>query len=263
MRAIEAGNLLPGAIKINNGNRQDVWRGVIQMSSGKKITAFVKHIPPRALAVEMIAALLGRSLELPIPRPILVNVLPIHLPSAKIKEKTIFFGSARVDQPDLAQWLSDEESEEVMDRLRKWKHAIDAGCFDEWLANEDRHSKNILFDGKKDFVLIDHSHAIPESLLCSEASNRNTILEVIAQDKTLVELNGIRKAAKQRMTHKYHKNQPLPILLNSLAEEMKDYLKFAPDLIKFLNDRLPYVETLVARRLGSTQIDIQEIIGRE
>lgn len=258
MKIIETGVLLPGAIKVNNFNVQDVWRGNVKMHSGKNAGAFVKHVPPRALVVEVVAALIGRNLQLPIPIPLLVKVEPEVLPDSKLDVATIFFGSQRINQPDLAQWLN-ENAEGVKDRLKSWPLALDAGCFDEWLANEDRHSRNILFDGKKDFVLIDHSHAIPKDLRPNEPAKKNSMLEILSEKTNAKQLDSLRKKAKKNLSSNYNLSE-LEKLLTMLLNDIKEYESSAIEIANFLIHRLPHLDVLISARLGERQIDFQGVI---
>src|SRR5690554_614657 len=135
------GSLLPGAVPIHNENINPVWRGNVQLAD-KRRTMYVKAVDQRTLAVEVICALVGRALGLPIPKPALVKVTARAMPEATVP--TLFFGSESVDNPDLKRWLR-KDSEAAMQGLATWSRLLDAGCFDEWVANADRHGGNILW----------------------------------------------------------------------------------------------------------------------
>ncbi|RAN81688.1 hypothetical protein B5P43_08090 [Bacillus sp. SRB_336] len=66
-------------------------------------------------------------------------------------------------------WFTQLGDAAVLRRLREWADLIPAACFDEWIANNDRHGGNILYDGKDTFWLIDHGMAIAAHLTADEA----------------------------------------------------------------------------------------------
>ena len=78
MEEFSVGTLLPGATRITNGNINPVWRGNVQLE-GFRRQMYVKFVTPRTLAVEVICALMGRALKLPIPKPAIVYVAPESL----------------------------------------------------------------------------------------------------------------------------------------------------------------------------------------
>ncbi len=246
MEQLLLGTLLPGAVEIHNENVNEVWRGNVQLD-GIRRTMYVKAVEPRTLAVEVVCSIVGRAIGLPIPRPALVQVTNVafsHLSSPRV-----FFGSESVDNPDLKKWLSvDSETTQAM--LDGWSKLIDAGCFDEWIANCDRHGGNILYGGGSNFSLIDHSEALPLGLPVNQAVEKNIVLGFAASGKSnkqIQELYGKAVAC----TH--------PFSGVSIQAEVQEILggvsgrQTVDSLINFLQQRIHSLLMLISQRIGYKQ----------
>lgn len=246
MEDLLIGTLLPGAIPIHRQNVNPVWRGNVTMGSIRR-QMYVKAVEPRTLAVEVVCALIGRSLGLPIPRPALVQVTTRAIP--KLAGEMVFFGSESVDNPDLKQWLN-KDSEQVLGQLFQWSKLIDAGCFDEWAANADRHGGNILFGGGNNFALIDHSEAIPQGLQAKAAAPANLLLSYAADgldDKDLDALLNKAKIACHPFSGISVKEEVLSILRDLSGSSTVD------GLMTFLHHRIQSLMMLVSMRIGHAQ----------
>jgi hypothetical protein len=125
------------------------------------VEAYIKEVEPREILVECICALLARHLSLEAPEPMVVFV-PAAL--SRAGADALAFGSVTVLHGSLRPWLTQLGDAAVVRRLREWADLIPAACFDEWIANHDRHGGNILYDGKDTFWLIDHGMAIAAHL---------------------------------------------------------------------------------------------------
>lgn len=246
MEDLLLGTLLPGAVEIHNQNINPVWRGNVFLGDIRR-QMYVKAVEPRTLAVEVISALVGRALGLPIPRPALVQVNPEVLPSVAMP--MVFFGSEAVDNPDLKQWLS-RNAEEAMRQLERWSLLLDAGCFDEWLGNGDRHGGNILYGGGNNFALIDHSEAIPRGLNAPNPAPANTLLTYASAGKTQKQLQALYGQAKAS-AH--------PFAGVSLAAEVLAILNditgqaTVDGLVAFLHQRIHSLLLLISQRIGHAQ----------
>lgn len=240
------GTLLPGAVEIHNQNINPVWRGNVYLGEIRR-QMYVKAVEPRTLAVEAICALVGRTLGLPIPRPALVQVNPGVLPGVAMP--LVFFGSEAVENPDLKQWLS-SNAEEAMRRLESWSQLLDAGCFDEWLGNGDRHGGNILYGGGNNFVLIDHSEALPRLLNAPDPAPANTLLTYAATGKSPKELQalyGEAKASSHPFAGVSLKSEVLAILHDVSDQATVD------GLVAFLHQRIHSLLLLISQRIGHAQ----------
>jgi predicted unusual protein kinase regulating ubiquinone biosynthesis (AarF/ABC1/UbiB family) len=142
-----------------------------------------------------------------------------------------------------------------MEKLRDWPRALQAGCFDEWIANADRHHGNILIQGNGNFSLIDHSHAIPIDHQPNTPNRRNTFLCAASpSDKDELGIHRAIKGAKKELS-------------NFVELAQKDWHKLSrPELycepekskqvVSFLNDRLTILSILIGKKLGDRQQDL-------
>jgi hypothetical protein len=238
--------------KIEAGNKCSVWKAQVKTSSGRLVVAFIKHLPPRELFIECITAQLGREIGISIPRPLLVQIFPAHLPELNLKESTIIFGSQDASYPSIQQFTC---TEKALDELRRWPDLLKAGCFDEWIANPDRHHGNILYSGNSQFSLIDHSHAIPRNLQPNEPNTKNTLLEILAPT--------IQDDLKNHKTMKAARSYASSFLstMNSDWESLTSASTYiandkASKIIDFLNSRLPALSALIGSHLHTKQGDL-------
>ena len=153
---ILVGRLLPGAQEVGEGANRPV-RGIAATSSGE-IAVIAKRIKDREIAVEVICAMVGRAAGLPIPEPVLL------LDNANVW----YYGSVDVRHPNLSHYVSSNDSS-IMDELERWPALLPAACFDELIANPDRHDGNLLYDGQG-FFLIDHGMCIPLGMSANDKS---------------------------------------------------------------------------------------------
>lgn len=240
------GTLLPGAVPIHNQNINPVWRGNVTLGSIRR-QMYVKAVEPRTLAVEVICAIIGRALGLPMPRPALVRVTSRALPSAAMP--TVFFGSESIDNPDLKQWLN-RDAEHVLSQLARWSKLLDAGCFDEWTGNADRHGGNILYGGGNNFALIDHSEALPRGLQVAKAAPDNLLLSHAAACRSSKDIDALFSSAKACTE---------PFAATSVRAEVLTTLHglsgqaTVDGLVAFLHQRIHSLMLLISKRIGHAQ----------
>lgn len=144
-------------------------RSIVGTSAGE-IEAYVKRLGDvREILVEIVCATIARELRLPVPEPLLVLV-PEYLGGPQLA-----FGSAAIGQPNVAAFLATSEQTAVANRLRAWEHLLPAACFDEWIANYDRHLGNLLYNGDGDFWLIDHGLAVDSRIAVDALAPKNQL----------------------------------------------------------------------------------------
>ncbi|MCA9462479.1 MAG: hypothetical protein KC590_10140 [Nitrospira sp.] len=162
---IELAALLPGAqLVTGQGNVEETWISEIYAESGPTV-AYVKVLNQNQLASEVVCALIGMALNLNIPKPYLVLAEKQNLPGSKKwldgQNQKICFGSENAKSPSFRQLLTlnPNRKKAIWNILLKWDGFKETAWFDEWIANDDRNVGNVLWDGKK-FWLIDHSHSL-------------------------------------------------------------------------------------------------------
>ncbi len=159
---VRLGTLLQPLAVADTGMSEPV-RSIIDMGN-EEVEAYVKCVDERRLLVEFASALLGRLLGLPVPEPVLVFV------PAQFGKEGYAFGSIAEPHPNMRGQPTDGFA---FSRLRQWSKLASAACFDEWIANCDRHPGNLLFDGRRNFWLIDHDRAM---LCAADIPNLRNIL---------------------------------------------------------------------------------------
>lgn len=244
--------LLSGAQRYNDGNYCDTWVGMASYGRRKRTKLFVKRLPTRALFIEVISAQIGRFLKLPVPRPFLVRVLPTSLPDAGLSKSEIFFGSENADYPTLARMVKVSDIEE---RLTAWPYVVAAACFDEWIANDDRHSKNILYGGNNKFVLIDHSHAMRADWHPRAPLTKNSLLQISQRSPALKSKEQLLELIKQKHFPDYS-----DILKNDwkMLADSSEYCSasVSEEVLTFLNTRLVNLGTIIHESLDVFQGDL-------
>ena len=238
--------------KVDEGNVCTVFKGTVVDSVGKSVIAHVKHMPPRAILIECVSALIARASGLSTPRPLLVNVPPYKVPELPLKGNTIFFGSEDVGFPSLARIA---KVENAAPRLKKWSQLLLAGCFDEFIANADRHQGNIIYGGGDSYTLIDHSHAVPVGHDSKMPIQTNTFLTLVAPESH----NDLLTHNLKRKAEKYVAN-----FARLTTEDWRSLTRYhlycpedkASEVLNFLKDRLPILTQFIAQKLGERQIDL-------
>jgi len=198
---------------------------------------------------EVIATVIGRSLGLPVPLPILVQVMPGRIATVRLSDPQIFFGSQSQREPDLTQFINSSADQSLLiQRLRSWPHAAIAGCFDEWIANEDRNLQNLLFDGGKNFTLIDHGLSFPSGMPALAPTQKNFLLDV--------SINNPAVSARRKMEENVAdfirdcEKMELNSLLLSVAASMDSMADHSQEIMGFLQQRLPQLGEIIAGKLG-------------
>lgn len=203
-------------------NDKSTWRATVRTIEGD-LSAIVKKIPDNEIIIEIVCALLGRAIDLPIPRPLIVND----------EKHGILFGSQDEGHPDLKHSLIPQDM--IMGFLSRWAELPKASVFDEWIANYDRHGGNILTNGLE-FWLIDHGLALNTEVFKSTSVIENKLLNAamkfadndISKQKLI---NDIKAAIKTISPY--------------LCDFSESTLEIPNDIEQFLKDRLPELTTLI------------------
>ncbi len=212
------------------------WKATVRSAEGDS-AAIVKHIPDHEIMVECLCAMLGRSLQLPIPRPMLLK-------DAKLGA---LFGCEELPHPDLKH--SHLPSAVLATYLTAWEKLADSAAFDEWIANPDRHGGNLLTDGSGEFWLIDHGLTLHPVLNPADKSN-NYLLNIageFANDD--IKRRRLINAFKQFF-------EQLPEALSTEAN-LQAHPFFSESVLQFLDERKPVLFSL----LRATVLNHDEIPG--
>ncbi|MBK1699767.1 HipA family kinase [Thiococcus pfennigii] len=136
----------------DRGNVSPLWHGNALTHSGET-RLFLKHAPPGEMLSECLCAVLGRRLNLPVPRAFLV------LDPQRYTGHELLIGSEDANAPSLRHYI-ERDDPGVQRALARWGRLADAAIFDEWIHNPDRNLGNLLWDGALGWHLIDHARAL-------------------------------------------------------------------------------------------------------
>lgn len=223
----------------------DAFRGVVRTSSGD-VTAYVKKLATsREVLVEIACAVLARQLDLPVPQPLLVHI-PKHMGGPELA-----YGSVTAGHGDLSAFVETGQLQAIWDQLRAWPSLVKAACFDEWIANCDRHQRNILYDGRGEFWLIDHGLAVHAHLPVDALAPRNQLFEVAVLGKAENELLrmrpvalGVMEAFKEKSTSREGLELPTGIWQDEESDSVLNWLTSRqPHLMRLASERIPAMQS--------------------
>lgn len=252
------GTLCEGATRVSGG-QHPMWKGFVNLGHSE-VEAYVKKCADdSALLIEVISALIGIVFGLPIPRPIIIKILPDH-PEIPVPQTTYIFGSEAQNCPNFARFLSNYKQSEKIILNYKELHKIIS--FDELLANPDRNNNNILYDGEN-YFFIDHEYCLhdrqnPKSEIMDSAFKTGNLSDVyrfhashndVEVEKTL---RKIRKYVAENIDKKaeiaFKVLEQVPIHTNTYKAKV-EFTK------TFLLERLPCLETLIKSSLSQNILD--------
>jgi len=216
-----------------------------------EVTAYAKELNDTMILVEVLAALIGQELGLPIPEPII----------AISDDDKALFASLDVKTPDFTTYLtlrdgclSAHENNEILQKLAGWGLTNKVIGFDEWIANCDRNTGNILYDGTDAFYLIDHNLAMNAN------SSINPVLNKLLSIKLQIDTDDIsRQKIKNEITLMQNG------VSKTLAQEVADKLivehpqfdsKMIQGMVDFLNLRLNHLANNANSKIETKQASL-------
>lgn len=225
-----------------------LFYGMVQTASGVRHNAYVKLMPGKLIYAEVLSALLGQALSLPIPTtiPVVAKGSSVGLTTAGAVMALASLDTSVTPIARLAR------IDEVSSLLSKWSHIRTAIVFDELIANADRHLRNILVGSDGKLWLIDHEEAMKDPRSSAHRQIHNHLLKRLSE-----ELNSftIRRSAQML------KEAALPVAdLNYRrhAHESLPHACFVPEdhvesVIEFLIERINFLPRLIDAGLGIRQ----------
>jgi hypothetical protein len=189
MEHITIAELLPGYEPYYEKNVNAVYKAQVHTDDQGEVSAFVKSIPDHELLMECICALIGRALNLPIPKPLLIVAKQDSCPPGHDLNKPLF-GCEEIQHPSVRRFVCPNGDVDphlnqlFIEKITTWKQLVDAALFDEQIANCDRHVGNFLFDGKE-FHLIDHGLAMyalfNKAMTIDSPTSNNLFFQILSQ----------------------------------------------------------------------------------
>lgn len=228
-----------------------VWTGVIHTTTAGQRKAFIKVLPQRKLLVELLAAVVGRAHDLPIPEPFLITVQGHQLQNFPHPKARLWaFASLDSESPSLSRLTRDAEL--IVRHLRRWKRVSEAIAFDSWLANPDRTTKNILLtDNGEHVALIDHEDALADWMTPEQECANELMAMVCGDADEFTRLRHLRNAHRAGLDYP---NTPLEEIRSSCHWALQfTTLEEVERLIAFLTARIQHLPNLLSAAAGVKQ----------
>ena len=256
---------MQGATKIIGGNDAETWKGnILPVGDSETLTAYIKISSQSQSIAECVCSLLGIAAGLNIPQPYFVLVRRDDVPSsdrfplgastslnfASAGKKGISFSSFLTDSEDSASFL-----------IREWKDYDRVMVFDQWIANVDRHTNNVLFDGK-DFFPIDHGQALFGShwritgLPEHDMDMTNLLFDT---KKHIYNHNDISRFSLKRDTEKIMRNKGSLDVAHIINNSNLSILCEQDDMrsiVHFLTNRIYSVASQICKKVGLPALQI-------
>lgn len=126
-----------------------------------RFAAHVKIIPPWEVFNEALGSLLCQWAGLLTPRSYLALVQREDYPDARFFTETkaaqaLAFATETMPFGSVTRYMSVTATQALRELLTQWYGWPDALVFDQWIANPDRHSGNLLVGSPGEIYLIDH-----------------------------------------------------------------------------------------------------------
>ncbi|TNL51647.1 HipA family kinase [Acinetobacter bereziniae] len=192
----------------NNAGINPLWRGYVVTSDHKITKAYVKQIGNvNELYKEVLCSLLGRAIGIDTPEPLIVKVEADH-PDIPNNGEQLFFGTEDCESPSFSRFMTNNKANE--EQLLNYEKLHEIVSFDELIANTDRHSGNILFNGVE-YNFIDHGRTFPPDFAYNTPMNQcdwggNKLAEIIVDYqghndvKTKLFMNKVNKFIKSKLS---------------------------------------------------------------
>jgi len=259
-----------GAARVKRGQERsksdELWLGDAfdpQQPNEPSISVYVRLGGGGALVAELVCGCMARALGLPAPEVFVVRIKQGSLPRSKMtnpKADTLCVATRDLGGSSFTQLLTTDD-DAAIHLLQQWPELGKVAAFDEWTANPDRNTGNLIYAAQS-LHIIDHADAfggrgrylyplaeltaqaftnkLGELLNCFDPGKRSTLLNDIEQwiaDKaTLLDVSEVVEHAGTRPWNTPHQDG---------------------ELVDFLKQRLTVTHSLLCQRLGHPQLSLQ------
>ena len=247
------------------------WEGeVLPLNEGEPIKCVFKHLShPGKLAIEMACALAATALGNNTPAPCLILASKEQLPELPESAHqpggfAILFGSTYVAGNSYFEQLS-QASDATLDNS-VWNHfcsnantAAKGAALDELLANWDRHSRNMRFDGTN-WWLIDHDQALAPALNTDLSKLK---ADFVAQHNLIATQLNERRRNDHQMPDAARLASQRQNQIKALAAvaakwthavpQVVDIWQQTSSLLELLSRRMPMLQLMINERIGANQ----------
>lgn len=245
------------------------WEGdILPLDGSEPMRSVFKYLNhPGKLAVEMACAMTAAMLGNNVPRPCLLKVtlgqlpeMPSHAFSSN--STALLFCSTFISNSGFLEQLS-QSNDATLDNS-VWNHfcndastAAKGAALDELLANWDRHSRNMRFNGKH-WWLIDHDNALTPALNIDtrdmDATFKASQNQIADQLRTRRPNDHQMADAALSTSKQYHAVLTLAAkakMWTDSDQQVHAVWQKTAELIQLLSRRLPALQDLIGERIGA------------
>lgn len=259
-----------GAIRVKRRNSRrrsdELWvgTGYSESRNDDDVPLYLRIGNARHIVAELVCAVIGRAIGLPIPEPLIVKIRRGDLPLSRLIDQeadaTLAFASASVGGDSCAQLLR-EDSDHALRLVMTWRQLLPTTAFDEWMANPDRNLGNIVF-AAQNLWLIDHAQA-----LGGKAAELSSLKSLQEQAFPNVLATMIESAFPPADRAEHLKRVQRWLNDNTLALDLEEAIaatgvrrwhtkRERTQLLDFVRNRLLITHSLLCNRLGHPQLNL-------
>jgi hypothetical protein len=229
------------------GSRNEIWLCPAFNRHQEPVMVYLKlGLSTRKMMVEALCAQLAHCIGLDTPPPYLVTVNPRHV-GRPAGPSALVFGAEDLATRSMARPM--QALEPLLDLLRRMK-LDDLSCaFDEWIGNDVRSPSDILVSPESRIYLIDHEAALAEGMDV-DASVTNWLAQRLVEGLDVDGRMALLRRVRGRIAA-LHRVALGPVPL--AAQYSQDGVPIYESLVKFLAERLAYVDQLLSQRIVPEQ----------
>ena len=227
------------------------------------VPVYVRVAQPRALVAELICGRAAQALRLPAPEVFVIRVTPVTLPKSRMvtgDQNTLFVGSRNIGGQTFAQLLN-QDTDSALRLIRDWPELALVAAFDEWTANPDRNTSNLIYTAQT-LHIIDHAESfggshrqlfpLAELTETAFANRMGQVLSSFVQSNRTKALRNVHAWLAESVP-----DLDIAELIDQTGIDAWHSAEERADLLNFLEQRLRITHRLLCNRLGHPQLSLQ------
>lgn len=219
MSILLTGRLTSIVGKMGEDNKNDTFEAIVLTHHGLKNTCLKPTISEHEILIESLCSIIGITLDVPVPAPIIVEVPDELLNYNGITFNRYAFASELLPFPNIHKLVRNPlQKHTTVNKLLKYKKTFDTATFDEFILNIDRHGGNILYNANDEsFTFIDHGECLKNLTSPESKSPKNILLELFESKESIFKKNLVIDLA-ERVLIKYNSIDILELLKNQTID---------------------------------------------
>lgn len=227
------------------------------------IPVYVRLGKAGALVAELVCGCLARAMQLPAPEVFLISIPAGHLPDSKLastKGPTLCVGTRDIGGNSFTQLLH-RNGNAAIPLLRQWPDLHKVVAFDEWLANPDRNTGNLIYVAQT-LHIIDHAEAFGGSsreLFPLAELTDTSFTNLLADMFTTFPPESRSELLDKVQTWILESANSLNVqaVVTSALTSLWNTPEQDNELVNFIKARLTITHSLLCLRLGHPQLSLQ------